>query len=220
MRTDQIYSSLLFSVCLHSLFVIATVIYVMYSGEHYKVAPFVVSLVDTSSNNSSPGPVQKSIEVPAPQQEKSVHTTEKNEKVTLKEKSDVNERIAALEAKKKIETVARLRKSVDIFAAKRSAGSKAQTSGIATPGGADYISLIGTKIRENFHVPESMDKDLLAIINIRISKNGSVAILGFEKKSGNPLYDRAAIKAINDAAPFPPPPAEMEISPRLHPPER
>ena len=48
-----------------------------------------------------------------------------------------------------------------------------------------------------------MDKDLLAIINIRIARNGNVTILGFEKKSGNPLYDRAAIKAITDASPLP-----------------
>ena len=220
MRPDQIYSSLLFSLCLHSLLVIATVIYVMYSGTHYKVAPFVVSLVDSSSESSSPGPAQKSIEVPAPPEEKSVHTTEKNEKVTPKDKNRVNDQIAALEAKKKLETVARLRKSIDIFAARGATGSKVKTSGTATPGGADYLSLVGTRIQEKFHVPESLDRDLLAIINIRISKNGSVAILGFEKKSGNPLYDRAAIKAINDAAPFPPPPAEIEISPRLHPPER
>jgi TonB family protein len=77
--------------------------------------------------------------------------------------------------------------------------------------------MIGSIIHEKFRIPESMDKDLLAIVNIRIARNGNVTILGFEKKSGNPLYDRAAIKAITDASPLPPPPSEMERAIRLRP---
>jgi TonB family protein len=215
MKTDQIYSSLLFSFLLHSLFVFAAVCYMLFFSPHYKTVTFDVSLVSTSENGPPTGAVQKSAEAPAPEQ-KSVHTTEQPEKVTKKETSDVNERIAALEAKKKIENLARLRKSVDI-SSKGTQESKVQTSGTSAKGGSDYISMIGARIQNKFLIPESMDKDLLAIISLRISKNGSVTVLGFEKKSGNPLHDRAAIKAINDASPFPPPPSDMEISIRLHP---
>jgi len=38
--------------------------------------------------------------------------------------------------------------------------------------------MIGSIIHEKFRIPESMDKDLLAIINIRIARNGNVTILG------------------------------------------
>jgi TonB family protein len=214
MKTDQIYSSLLYSLCLHSLVVIVTILYIMYAGHHYKVTPFVVSLVDTSSINSSQGHAEKSKEIPAPAEVKSVHTTEQDDKVTKQDINRVNEQIAALEAKRKLEKVVRLRRSIDISAAK---GSRIKSSGGSTTKGTDYISLVGSKIQEKFHIPESMDKDLLSIIRIRIAINGGVAILGFEKKSGNPLFDRAVIKAINDASPLPPPPSEMEMGVRLHP---
>ena len=143
-------------------------------------------------------------------------TEKKPETVTPQEKSAASERIAALEAKRKIENMQRLRKSIDI-SAKGTSSSTGQTSVPGTPGGPDYGSMIGSIIHEKFRIPESMDKDLLAIINIRIARNGNVTILGFEKKSGNPLYDRAAIKAITDASPLPPPPSEMERAIRLRP---
>ena len=217
MKTDQLYSSFFFSLCLHSLLVIVVVAYMMYSGAHYKAAVFDVSLVSPSENSPSAG-MPRSVE--APKEEKSVQPAEKKpEMVTPQEKSAANERIAALEAKRKIESMQRLRKSINI-SAKGTSSSTGQTSVPGTPGGADYTSLIGAKIREKFLIPESMDRDLLAIINIRIARNGNVTILGFEKKSGNPLYDRAAVKAINDASPLPPPTSEMEIGIKLHPPER
>lgn len=211
MKTDRLYSSLVFSLCLHSLLVIAAVLYVMFSGSQYKAATFVVSLVDSSSGGSS----SRVAEIPSPSEEKSTRMTEKPEKVTTKEKSDASERIAALEAKKKLETMARLRKSVAISTTK-GAGAKVSTSGTGS-GGSDYISLIGGKIHQQWVFPETADKDLLAIINIRIARNGNVTILGFEKKSGNVLFDRAAIRAINNASPLPPPSMEMEIGLKFYP---
>jgi TolA protein len=190
----------------------------MYSGAHEKAAVFDVSLVSPSENSPSAG-MPRTVE--APKEEKSVPAAKKEaekkpEMVTPQEKSAANERIAALEAKRKIESMQRLRKSIDI-SAKGTSSSTGQTSVPGTPGGPDYGSMIGSMIHEKFRIPESMDKDLLAIINIRIARNGNVTILGFEKKSGNPLYDRAAIKAITDASPLPPPPSEMERAIRLRP---
>ena len=218
MKTDRLYSSLFFSLSLHSLLVLAVVAYMMYSGAHDKAAVFDVSLVSPTENSPSAG-MARSVE--APKEEKSVPAAEKKiekkpEVVTPQEKSAAKERIAALEAKRKIESMQRLRKSIDI-SAKGTSSSTGQTSVPGTPGGPDYGSMIGSIIHEKFRIPESMDKDLLAIINIRIARSGNVTILGFEKKSGNPLYDRAAIKAITDASPLPPPPSEMERAIRLRP---
>ena len=217
MRTDQIYSSLVFSLGLHSLFVIATVVYVMYSASHYKTVTFDVSLVDTSSGSPSSPPAQKTAQVSAPPEEKKTHMTEKPEKVTPKEKNAVNERIAALEAKKKIETMQRLRKTVTVSTTKEATNAKTPTAGIGSSGGSSYINSIGNKIHQQWIFPETADKDLLAIINIRIARNGNVTIIGFEKKSGNILFDRAAIRAINNASPLPPPSAEMEIGLKFSP---
>ncbi len=47
-------------------------------------------------------------------------------------------------------------------------------------------------------------KDLLAIINIKISRAGNLMEKSFEKKSGNLVFDNSVIRAIEKAAPFPP----------------
>jgi colicin import membrane protein len=211
MKTDRLYSSLFFSFCLHSLLVIVSVIYMRYSGIHYKVDTFVVSLVDTSSGSQSSSSAEETAKSSAPPEEKSTHMTEQPEKVSTKEKSEANERIAALEAKKKIETLARLRKTVTVSAAKTASGSMVLTSGKGSSGGSDYLSLIGGKIHQQWIFPDTTDKDLLAIIHITIARNGNVTILGFEKKSGNVLFDRAAIRAITSASPLPPPSMQMDI---------
>ena len=239
MKTERIYSPFLFSICLHSLLVGVAVIYTLYSGTHYKVKPFVISLVDTSSGSPSSTPAQETVKVSASPKEKSIHTIEKsvhipektvqttgklthmpekivhaNEnmgKVTTKEASEVNDRIAALEAIKKIETMQRLREVVTVSATKGTGESKALRSNSGRSRGADYLSLIGSKIHQKWVFPERTDKDLLAIIDIRIARNGDVTVMGFEKKSGNVLFDRAAIRAITSASPLPPPSTEMGI---------
>jgi TonB family protein len=43
-----------------------------------------------------------------------------------------------------------------------------------------------------------------------IGRDGKVRALAVEKSSGNPLYDQAALRAINDAMPFPPLPQDFK----------
>jgi len=211
MRRDQIYSSVVFSLCLHSLFVIAIFIYVMYPGKHYKAAPFVVDLVDTKSNSSSPAPAQKSVAVTAPPEEKSVHTIEKNEKVTPKEKSRVNDQIAALEAKKKIETLANLRKAIKISKSGAVATDARATMNNAPTSGGNYGNIVMNKLSKCWVLPEAIDKDLVGVIDIHVARNGSVTIDKFVKKSGNIIFDKAILRAITYCAPVPPPSTETDI---------
>jgi TonB family protein len=211
MRTDQIYSSVFYSLCLHSLFVIATVIYVMYSGEHYKAAPFVVSLVDTTSKSFSSAAAQKNSDVPAPPAEGGVHTIEKTEKITPKEKSRVNDQIAALEAKKKIETLAGLRKAVRISKSGAVATEARGTMNMTATSGGNYGNIVMNKLSKCWVLPEAIDKDLLGVIDIHVSRNGSVTIDKFAKKSGNIIFDRAILRAITNCAPVPPPLTETDI---------
>jgi len=212
MKTDRLYSSLVFSLSLHSLLVVAAVVYMMYSGAHYKAAVFDVSLVSPSENSPSAG-MPRSVE--APKEEKSAQPAEKKpEMVTPQEKSAANERIAALEAKRKIENMQRLRKSIDI--SKSRPGTASGQGSTARVSSGDYESVLFSRVRKYWVLPERMDKDLVTVVRVRVSGNGGVTIETFDQKSGNSIYDKAALKAINDAAndpaPMPlPPPGYSEI---------
>ena len=65
--------------------------------------------------------------------------------------------------------------------------------------------------------PDTGKKDLEAIISIRILKDGTIISQRIEKSSGNPLFDRSAIKALAKASPLSPPPYEMDIGVRFYP---
>jgi len=84
--------------------------------------------------------------VEAPKEEKSVPAAEKKaekkpEMVTPQEKSAANERIAALEAKRKIESMQRLRKSIDISA--KGTSIRQEDIRARHARGPDYGSMIG-----------------------------------------------------------------------------
>jgi TonB family protein len=134
----------------------------------------------------------------------------------------VSERIEALQAMRRIEQLAVLRRLVDIEGKR----TQAATDRAGTPGhgtktqavsGEDYIAMVVNKIRQHWIFPETGDKDLLAIISIRIARDGRITVDKIEKSSGNPLFDRSALRAINSASPLPPPPQEIEIGVRFMP---
>ena len=52
---------------------------------------------------------------------------------------------------------------------------------------------------------------------MKIAKDGTLSVQGVEKKSGNTLFDRSALRAIAKASPVAPPPYEMEIGMRFFP---
>ena len=62
-----------------------------------------------------------------------------------------------------------------------------------------------------------MGKNLEAVISVTIMSNGTVKINSVEKSSGNVLFDRSVLRAINKASPVSPPPHEMEIGLRFTP---
>ncbi len=134
----------------------------------------------------------------------------------------VSERIEALQAMRRIEQLAALRRIVDIEGKKtHAAADRAGTAGHGTKtqadSGEDYISMVVNKIQQHWIFPETGDKDLLAVISIRIARDGRITVDKIEKSSGNPLFDRSALRAINSASPLPPPPEEIEIGVRFRP---
>jgi colicin import membrane protein len=75
-----------------------------------------------------------------------------------------------------------------------------------------YYSLIWTKIKQAWTIPEHLLKervDLESIIIVIIEKDGQIANTWFEKTSGNDLYDQMAMRAIKKAEPLPPIPKEL-----------
>jgi len=76
-----------------------------------------------------------------------------------------------------------------------------------------YYNLIWKKIRSGWVLPDAAlagQKNLEAIIGIRISPNGQIEDIQFEKKSGNPIFDESVLRAIKKANPLPPLPPGFE----------
>ncbi len=75
-----------------------------------------------------------------------------------------------------------------------------------------YYSLVWAKIKEAWTIPKNLLEervDLETIIVVIIEKDGKFRKVWFEKKSGNDLYDQAALRAIKKAEPLPPIPNEL-----------
>lgn len=226
MKTSGIYSAFTFSIFLHALIVAATFIIARHSNLYKIPAPYIVTIVDSlnSGDKIAPKGSIQDQEVPQAVKNPPIQVSPKQKDIhRQQDEMTVKERIEALQAKKRIEKMAALRKIVDIGGIKsevRSQKPEAQTKG-STAGnqnyGGDYYSMVINKIRHQWIFPESIDRDLLAIITIKIAKDGSVTIGRMEQSSGNALFDRSALRAISKASPLPPPPQEMEIGVRFRP---
>ncbi|MGD0884230.1 MAG: TonB family protein [Thermodesulfovibrionales bacterium] len=141
--------------------------------------------------------------------------TEKNEKI-------VEKRLSTL---KEIENIKRNLKLGEIISVKKenteakigpATGAAGQGKGSVID---DYGRLVGEEIRRQWQFPTDLldNRNIEAIVLIRVQKNGSVQILHIEKSSGNPLFDRSALRAITKASPVTSPPYEMEIGVRFYP---
>jgi protein TonB len=73
-----------------------------------------------------------------------------------------------------------------------------------------YLRQIQSKIGEKWdvHARDGIQPQVV----FEISRDGKVRGLAVEKSSGNPLYDQAAMRAITEAAPFPPLPDDFKES--------
>lgn len=66
-------------------------------------------------------------------------------------------------------------------------------------------------IKTSWRIPGKLSskKDLLAIILIRIRKDGKIVDFNMEKSSGNKIYDESIIRALRAAEPLPAIPAAL-----------
>ncbi len=130
------------------------------------------------------------------------------------------EKISAIEAKKRVERIVRLRSTISLKKGVNERNISDTSSSINTVKGTisdDYYTKIRNQIWQQWVYPDIGQKDLEAIISIRIMKDGTISMQKIEKSSGNPLFDKSAIKAITKANPLSPPPYEMEVGVKFYP---
>ncbi len=75
-----------------------------------------------------------------------------------------------------------------------------------------YHAAIFGRLHQFWSLPEYMQKDpdLTAVVVITIKKNGEIANMFFENRSGNKVFDQFVAKTIEAANPLPPIPAAMK----------
>jgi outer membrane biosynthesis protein TonB len=169
------------------------------------------------SDQDSVAPVEKSIP--------------KNKKISKIDEKRIDEMIDAIKAKKKIETIGKLRKEISIGRSERSGAKtlkqnnsiKSSASSKEISGSSSYEARIKDEIERQWFWPDVRKKDLEAIIIIKIKKDGMILLqdIEWEKKSDSRLFNNSALQAIAKASPVAPPPGgEMTIGLKFNPGEK
>ena len=230
MRGPSLQKTTIISFALHLTACLIVVLIVKQSNRIMLPAPYTVNLVspevvicEDAGNDIVTTPRASKASVPD-----KVMLKKKIEKISPRPKDthtgqeSIEEKIAVLSAKKRVEKVVKLR-SVITLKASDTKGTD-HTKKTAAPASAgkgsmfdDYYAKIMGEIKQQWIWTDTGKKDLEAIISIKILRDGTTLIKRVEKSSGNNLFDRSAVKALTKANPLPPPPYEMEIGVRFYP---
>ncbi|HSW64006.1 MAG TPA: TonB family protein [Dissulfurispiraceae bacterium] len=231
-KKNPLYHAFGYSVALHLSLLVIAILFFALSPSRKPADNYIVTLVALPGGSAvapsqTPAPVAEQTKSQAPLQKKAdqvpaVQKKTKQEKTKQEKREDeelLSDRVAALKAKKRIERMVAERRLADVSAAKQSgqatAAAKAGKGG--KPGGGDYSAVVSSIIHQNWIYPESIDKSLEALVLIKVRRDGSIQIVGVEKSSGSPLFDRSGLRAINKSTPLPRPPQETEILVRFTP---
>ncbi len=95
-------------------------------------------------------------------------------------------------------------------------GGKGTGSGFGTGGGkyfpyAYYVETLRNKISSTWYSPGAGSK-LEAVVKFRIFRDGRISDLSLEVSSGSDAFDRSAMRAVKNAAPFPRLPSDFTSS--------
>lgn len=81
-----------------------------------------------------------------------------------------------------------------------------------------YYREVKKRIWSEWVYPDFRKREgLEAVVKVRILKDGRVVAAGFERSSGDRLFDSSTLRAITKASPLPQPPFEMEVALRFRP---
>lgn len=220
MNAPSLQRLTLLSLSFHIVFFIAASLTVKQSSRFVMPSPYVVNLVGPDINQRAAVKPDASVtsiqEAKASKDVVSKEAKPANSSKDSKNDRHISERIAALEAKKKIERIARVRNVISLRGSRtesKTASNTKEQAGQDSAGPAvrDYGSLIRQEIERNWVFPDVGEKNIEMIVLIKVLKNGYIQIMGIKKKSGNHLLDRSALRAIEKASPVTPPSQEEEI---------
>jgi colicin import membrane protein len=242
MREPTLRDTTIISLCLHIILFGLTLLTLKKSTYLLLPEPYTVRLVSPDrltggSGISSRAQKIKAIKreqrkrmkvkkhIPPPPAKKTVKKT-----VQPRRGISVEEQINLIKAKKRIEKIVKLRKAVlsiqgEAEAGKPDSQGKAEdhpSQAVNSSGGdsllAGYHALVKERIWNEWVYPSLGDReDLECIVTITIEKDGKVVVKGIDRSSGNRLFDRSALRAIEKASPLPPPPYRMTIGLRFTP---
>lgn len=213
--TKYIYNSIVLSILLHSLTFFLMMITFKNSIVDSKTLTYITIIEEKakfSSSESADKPTKKSELLRETQPAKK--TPDRINQPSKDNSKILEERIMALKAKKKVIESAKvsISKSEDT-----KSEISAKAGNIMEGNSKTYLALISNLIREKWNIPEAVPKNLEAIVTVKIFNNGQTIIEGFEKKSGNTLFDSSVVRAINNANPLPPPGKEIVVGLRFKP---
>jgi colicin import membrane protein len=160
-----------------------------------------------------------------------VKKPEPKKKVPPKKKPARDDVISEKRIQTKMESaIEELRKKVEVEEKPKVTEEVAQPSPKPSRAAIDmklrnYYNTVWHRIKEEWILPPSLleeSQDLETVIVIKVQRDGGIVERWFEKKSGSPMYDESAMRAIQKANPLPAFPEELdedflEIGIRFHP---
>jgi colicin import membrane protein len=231
MRGPSLQKTTIVSFTLHLIAFLIVLLIVRQSGRIIIPPPYTVNLVSPEISRSfDKGSDSKPSTSRVPRESPPAKTTPKKKtkeeliakKDTVKEQNMIEEKISLIKAKKQVEKTVRLRSVINLKASDFEEKSHLQATSAQTGTRSsnlfnEYYAQMQSMIWQQWSWPETGQKDLLAIISIKILKDGTIRIQKIEKSSGNSFFDKEALKALTKANPLPPPPDELEVSLRFYP---
>ncbi|MBI3376926.1 MAG: TonB family protein [Nitrospirae bacterium] len=224
MKEPSLPVTAFFSFLLHVTFIFTALITIKNANHFALPSAYIVSLVSPEeSRRPGQGKEVTAVQPDEPEQKMKLPSEPSKSKASEDAKQYSSDRIAALEATRKAKRVVKLRNMVSIKGADKEGKDTKEISPPVKNGGNEtlilegYSEKIGKEIRQRWAFPEAWGKNLEAVISVTIMSNGTVKINSVEKSSGNVLFDRSVLRAINKASPVSPPPHEMEIGLRFTP---
>jgi len=231
MRAPSIQRTAALSALLHLAVLVLSIILIKYSKNIVMPSPYTVSLVSPGNAGRTGPSVSRSgaVESPVPESEKQVKEDRKmsdagkNDATKKKDQKDLDNTIAAIAAKKKVEHLVKLRSVIggSTSQPKRFSSGQTTTKGAETGRsnedyGGSYMDIVVSKIANEIDYFDTDEKQLTTIIVVKILKDGKLEIQKVES-SGNRRFDNAAKRAIEKASPVLPPANERIERLGLHP---
>lgn len=233
MKGPSLQKTTAVSAALHATLFLITILVLKHSSRMTMPSPYVVNLVSPGGSISVPATGNSQAESPEPASiPKAAETTRTVEKIPQDTKADrkrLEDSLHALEAKKKLEKFANLRRAVLSVKGRDQTGAAIKTSaktgarsgdgkkGIGQGGELTYADRVRSEIQKQWSYPDSISRNYETVVSVKISRDGAIRIQEIEKKSGDRIFDKSVLKAIELASPVTPPPYEMELGIRFTP---